>query len=136
MGINGKHDIGGGGGCVVRLGLQISERARRPYERRRRLKGNLLGRIIIGPTTMLLADGPFAAHKRHVRPYTTHTRLYGRDGLRFIYIIRRVRVRLVRARACVCVFLRVRARADSVYFRSVVVPCCPVFMMTMTLRTD
>jgi len=58
--------------------------------RRRRLKGNLLGRIIIGPTTMLLADGPFAEHKRHtyaaydiyiyiiyINVYYTHTHTSG-----------------------------------------------------------
>jgi len=59
------NTIGGGGGCSAATWLQISARA----TAMRRLKGNLLGRIIIGPTTMLLADGPFAAHKRH-----THVR--------------------------------------------------------------
>jgi len=64
LGINGKHDWWRRRRrlCAATW-LQISARATTI----RRLKGNLLGRIIIGPTTMLLADGPFAAHKRHTR---------------------------------------------------------------------
>lgn len=72
--------------------------------RPRRLKGNLLGRIIIviGPATMLLADGPFAEHKRHTYMHTsTHTE-YGSDD---------TRVYGVRARRAAAVLMMMTATA-------------------------